>query len=157
VQCALGDATGYIKTVVKDEEGLGHWCWILYGGLDGHNTCLITAYNPCKNKNVNSGTLYQQQRRYFIMKKKDLTCPLTLFRQHLTAAIRKWRAAGERIVLFMDHNDHVYDGALGKVLSDTEGLNLSKVILKHTGWRTGATFLGLQAHQWPLGIQQPGH
>jgi hypothetical protein len=74
------------------------------------------------------------------MKKKDLTCPLTLFHQHLTAAIWKWRAAGERIVLFMDHNEHLYDDALGKALSDKEGLNLSKVILKHTGSRTGATF-----------------
>ena len=52
------DAMGYIKNVGKDEEGLGHWCWILFGGLDGHNTCLIMAYNPCKNKNVNSGTSY---------------------------------------------------------------------------------------------------
>jgi hypothetical protein len=74
------------------------------------------------------------------MKKKDLKCPLTSFRQHLTAAIRKWRAVGERIELFMDHTEHVYVGALGKALSDREGLNLSKVILKHTGLGTGATF-----------------
>jgi hypothetical protein len=83
----FGNATGYIKKVGKDEEGLSHWSWILFGGSDGHNTHLITAYNPCKNKNVKSGTSYQQQCRYFIMKKKDLTCPLTLFRQHLTTAI----------------------------------------------------------------------
>jgi hypothetical protein len=40
----------------------------------------------------------------------------------------------------MDHNEHVYDGALGKALSDREGLNLSKVILKHTVSQTGAMF-----------------
>jgi hypothetical protein len=40
----------------------------------------------------------------------------------------------------MDHNEHVYDGTLGKALSDREGLNLSKVILKHPGSQTGATF-----------------
>jgi hypothetical protein len=74
------------------------------------------------------------------MKKKDLTCPLTLFCQHLTAVIWKWRAEGERVELFMDHNEHVYDGALGKVLSDREGLSLSKVILKHTWSQTGTTF-----------------
>jgi hypothetical protein len=74
------------------------------------------------------------------MKKKDLTCPLTLFRQYLTTAIWKWRAAGDTIVLFMYHNEHVYDGVLGKALSNREGLNLSKVILKHTGLRTGMTF-----------------
>jgi hypothetical protein len=43
-------------------------------------------------------------------------------------------------MLFMDHNEHVYDGLHGKALSNREGLNLSKVILKHTGLRTGVTF-----------------
>jgi hypothetical protein len=74
------------------------------------------------------------------MRKKDLMCPLILFQQHLTSAIRKWRAAGERIVLFMDHNEHVYDGALGKALSHKEGLNLNKAILQHRGARIGAAF-----------------
>ena len=40
----------------------------------------------------------------------------------------------------MDHNEHVYDGALGKVLGNKEGLNLNKAILQHTGARTGAIF-----------------
>ena len=136
----FGDATGYIRKVGKDEEGLGRWSWILFGGSDGHTTRLITAYNPCKSGKANSGTSYQQQRRHFILRKKDLTCPRTLFRRHLTAAIAKWRAAGERIVLFMDHNEHVYNGALGKALSDRDGLDLREVILETTGVQTGATF-----------------
>ncbi len=136
----FGDATGYIRKVGKDEEGLGRWSWILFGGSDKHMTRLITAYNPCKSGKANSSTSYQQQRRYFIMKKKDLTCPRMLFRQHLTAAIDKWRRAGERIILFMDHNEHVYDGTLGKALSNREGRNLHEVILKQTGIPMGATF-----------------
>ncbi len=40
----------------------------------------------------------------------------------------------------MDHNEHVYDGTLGKTLSDRNGLNLQEVILKQTGIQTGATF-----------------
>ena len=136
----FGDATGYIRKVGKDEEGLGRWSWILLGGSDGHMTRLITAYNPCKSGKANSGTSYQQQRRHFILQKQDLTCPRTLFRRHLTAAIAKWRAAGERIVLFMDHNKHVYDGMLSKALSDREGLNLREVILDITGVQTGAMF-----------------
>ncbi len=42
-------------------------------------------------------------------------------------------------MLFMDHNENVYDGALGKALSDREGLNLNEVIFMHTGSQTGAT------------------
>ncbi len=137
---SFGDAMGYIRKVSKDEEGLGRWSWIQFGGFDNHKTRLITAYNPCKNKIVHSGTSYQQQRRYFVTKKKDLTCPLIMFRQQLIKQLKKWRAEGDRIVLFMDHNEHVYNGALGKALSNSTGLNLQKVILQHTGTRTGATF-----------------
>ncbi len=43
-------------------------------------------------------------------------------------------------MLCMDHNENVYDGALGKALSDRDGLNLNEVILTHTGSRTGTTF-----------------
>ena len=138
----FGDATGYIQKVGKDEEGLGRWSWILLRGSEGHMTRLITAYNLCKSGKANSTTSYQQQRRHFILRKQDLMCPQTLFRRHLTAAIAKWRAAGERIVLFMDHNEHVYDGMIGKALSDREGLNLREVILDITGVQTGATFSG---------------
>ncbi len=72
-------ATGFIRKVGKDKEGLGRWSWIFLGGSDGHTTRLITAYNPCKSGRINSGTSYQQQQRYFITKRKDLTCPRILF------------------------------------------------------------------------------
>ncbi len=40
----------------------------------------------------------------------------------------------------MDHNEHTYNGPLGRVLADTEGLGLQEAVLRHTGKRTGATF-----------------
>jgi hypothetical protein len=40
----------------------------------------------------------------------------------------------------MDHNEHVYDGLLGRALSNREGLNLNEVILDTTGMRTGGTY-----------------
>jgi hypothetical protein len=42
----FGDASGYVKKVGRDDEGLGRWCWILLGGAEGHNTRIITAYKP---------------------------------------------------------------------------------------------------------------
>jgi hypothetical protein len=92
---SFGDATGYIRKVGKDEEGLGCWSWILFRGSDNHKTRLITAYNPCKNKIVHSGMSYQQQRQYFVRKKKDLMCPLIMFRQQLIKQLKKWRAEGD--------------------------------------------------------------
>jgi hypothetical protein len=136
----FGDITGYIKKVGRDEDGLGGWSWILLGGAAGHNIQIITVYNPCKNKNINSGTSYQQQRCYFITKKKDLTCPLILFCRHLVKQLRPWRASGDRIVLFIDHNEHMIEGKLGKALADKEGLDLCKAILSHTEASPGTTF-----------------
>jgi hypothetical protein len=136
----FGDASGYVKKVGRNNKGLGGWCWILLGGAEGHNTRIITAYNPCKNKNINSGTTYQQQFRYFITKKKNLTCPLILFCRHLIKLIKQWHVAGDRIVLFMDHNKHTIDGHLGKALADKDSPDLSKAIKLHTGASPGATF-----------------
>jgi hypothetical protein len=85
---------------------------------------MITVYDPCKNKNVNLGTTYQQQHRCFLMKKKDLTCSLNLFCNHLVKQIKQWQVEGDRMILFMDHNQHVINGALGRALVDKEGLDI---------------------------------
>jgi hypothetical protein len=42
----------------------------------------------------------------------------------------------------MDNNKHTYNGTLGRVLADMEGLGLQEAVLRHTGKRTGATFSG---------------
>jgi hypothetical protein len=136
----FGKATGYIKKTRQDKEGLGRWSWIQLSGTNKHNTRIITAYNPCKNKNVNSVMIYQQQQQYFITKKKDLNCPLMLFQKHLVKQIKQWRAAGNRRILFMDHNKIVVTGALGTVLSDKDGLDLREAVIQHTGKHPGATF-----------------
>ena len=66
----FGEATGFIRKVGKDEEGLGKWSWILFAGSDGQTTRLITAYNPCKvdistlghRTSSNDGILSQRER-----------------------------------------------------------------------------------------------
>jgi hypothetical protein len=45
-----------------------------------------------------------------------------------------------KIILFMDHNEHVINGPLGRELADKEGLDLHEAIVQHTGARPGATF-----------------
>jgi hypothetical protein len=77
--------------------------------------------------------------------KKDLTCPLILFREHLIKHIKQWRASGERIVLFMDHNEHMIEGPLRKALANKDGPDLSKAIMLYMGASPGTTFFqGLQ-------------
>ncbi len=48
--------------------------------------------------------------------------------------------AGDKTILFMDHNKHVTEGALGKALGDRDRLDLREAIIRHTGKSTGATF-----------------
>ena len=59
----------------SDASGLGRWSVMTIKGSD-FRTRIVCGYNPCYNNNPNSSTSYQQQRRFFINKRKDLTCPL---------------------------------------------------------------------------------
>jgi hypothetical protein len=136
----FGNSTGFITKTGKDPYDLGQWCWTLYEGSKGHCTRVVVAYNACNNSKKDSQTTYQQQRQYFIMSKKDLTCPNKLFQKHLVHQLKQWHHGRDRIVLFMDHNEHTYDGPLGRVLSDPGGLALQEAVLKHTGKRMCATF-----------------
>jgi hypothetical protein len=54
--------------------------------------------------------------------------------------LKQWHLEGDKIILFMDHNKHIYDGPLGRALSDPGGLGLQEAVLRQTGRRTGATF-----------------
>jgi hypothetical protein len=137
---AFGDTTGYISKVGKDSYGLGRWCWTLYGGSKGHRTRVIVSYNGCKNNKKDSQTMYQQQHHNFITKKKDLTYPNKLFLAPPTKATSRMAGSRGLNYPFMDHNEHTYDGPLGRALADTFGLGLRKAVLQHTGTRMGATF-----------------
>ncbi len=137
---AFGNSTEFIMKKGRDPYGLGGWCWTLYGGNKGQNTRVVVAYSACRNSKKVSRTMYQQQRQYFITKKKDLTYQNKLFCQHLIHQLKTWRKEGNRIILFMDHNEHIYDGPLGRALAGTDGLRLQEAVLRHTGRKTGATF-----------------
>jgi hypothetical protein len=54
--------------------------------------------------------------------------------------IKEWRAAGDRIILFVDHNKHVINGTLRKELADKEGPDLQEAIVHHMGTSPGVTF-----------------
>jgi hypothetical protein len=50
----------------KDESGLGRWVVMTFES--DVRTRVICGYNPCGNNKRNSGTVYQQHRRYWITK-----------------------------------------------------------------------------------------
>ena len=77
------------------------------------------AYVPCGSTASKTETYYQQQATYIVEKtlKKNQK---EIFRENLLDQLRKWRARGDRMILMMDANKDVIDGAICKKLSKAD-------------------------------------
>jgi len=124
----------------KDPSGLGSWVVLVFRGSNGIVTKVVCGYCPCKSRQKATRSSYQQARRYYIKKEKDLTCPRLRFQRDLVAQLKKWRAEGDRLIVCLDANADIYQKELGKALTDSDGLNLSEVVGDFTGTPVGATF-----------------
>ena len=99
----------------KDDAGLGRWVVMVFRGSEGITTRVICGYNPCVSNVRARHSLYQQHRRYFIEKEKDTTCPRRRFHDDLTRQLQQWRAAGDRLIVFMDANEDIYKKSMAKL------------------------------------------
>ena len=104
-----------------------------FHGSEGHTTQVVCGYNHCYNKKQGTNTVYQQQRRYLITKEKDLTCPRTRFRQDLVEQLKKWRADGDQLIVYLDANEHICNKSIWKALTDIDGLTMKEVVGDFTG------------------------
>jgi hypothetical protein len=123
----------------KDPTGLGRWSVMTLQG-NGVQTRIICGYNPCGNNKLNSGTSYQQQRGFFVTKRKDLICPWKHFHNNLLEQLTKWQEEGDRLIVCMDANEDVYRKSIGRSLPNLEGLNMREVVGEFTGKKIGHTF-----------------
>jgi hypothetical protein len=123
----------------KDKTGLGRWSVMTLKG-EGVQTRVVCSYNPCYNKNPNSSTSDQQHRRYFITKKGNLTCPQTKFREDLVAQLMKRREEGNRLIVCLDANKHIYKKSIGKALTDINSLAMREVVGDFTRQPVGPTY-----------------
>jgi hypothetical protein len=124
----------------QDDLGLGRWAFMKFSGGNGVVTQVICGYSPCSNKKKDSGTVYQQHRRYLINKLNVLMCPRQRFLEDLLQQIRQWWAAGEHLVLCLDANENIYRAELGWQLMDLHSLDMKEVVRDFTGRQLGATF-----------------
>ena len=113
-----------------DHTGLGRWSWYLVEGEPGHRTYFITAYAPCGNTAAGHHTVYKQQERFIHLKGLN-TNPKAMFREDLLEILRRWRKNGDRVVLIMDANEHVIDGAMCKQLAG-EDLQMREAVHSET-------------------------
>ena len=125
---------------IKDEVGLGRWVVMTLQGNEGFRTRFVCGYNPCGSSRLDSGTVYAQHKRFFRLHQGSNVCPRIKFREDLLALLTLWRNQGDRIVVCLDANEHIYKKALGKALTSPEGLNMKEVVGSFTGKPIGGTF-----------------
>ena len=123
----------------RDELGIGRWTFMIFAGSYGVVTYVVCGYNPTENNKVKYGITYQQHKRFYIDRQKDLTFPRKRFVNDLIKQLETRREEGARRVLCAEANEHIYDKVLGKRLTSTVGLNMKKVVGSFTRQQVGAT------------------
>jgi hypothetical protein len=112
----------------RDDLGLGRWTYMRFIREDRIVTRVICGYSPCANKKKDSGTVYQQHRRHLISKLKDDTCPRARFWEDLLRQMKQWWKDCERLILCSDANENIYQGELGRQLTELNGLSMKEVV-----------------------------
>ncbi len=121
----------YAKRHTTDMRKLGRWSsWTLcHNPL--HRTRVVVAYSP---GHLRKGlkTVYQQQMTY-INAHQLHTTPLQLFISDLVKQLTIWKAAGDRLILFIDANESIIRGSTSKALG-----NIGMKEVTHKYWVNGA-------------------
>ena len=54
--------------------------------------------------------------------------------------MKTWCSKGDRLIVCMDANNHIYKGDIGTALTDNNGLVMKEVVLNATGKALGTTY-----------------
>ena len=121
-----------IKTSCADFRGLGRWTsWQL--SIDPkHKTRVVIAYSIGKTKPEDLTANHQQALHYIQNNDMD-TNPRQMFEEDLQATLRVRRTQGERLLIFMDANEHILKGKFMSKLMNDQCLNLREETNHHWG------------------------
>ena len=122
--CAVltfGKLHQYARKNGGDFRKLGRVASTVYYANRKHRTRVVTAYNVGSNKPRGLKTNYQQQLRYIQDKQLEIE-PESMFLLDLYALLKTWKDQGDRLLLFMDANEHILRGKLARMLMGKLGL-----------------------------------
>jgi hypothetical protein len=105
----------YHKQKGDDFHGLGRWCSTDFYADPSHCTCIISAYNVGRHAPRGDSTIYQQQFRYIQNHGLD-SMPSCLFTIDFVAQLQVWQRQGDRLLVFMDMNEHILTGCVARRL-----------------------------------------
>ena len=127
---ACRELAKYAKERTKDHRGLGRWCSTLFYADPNHKFRLVSAYNVGRQKPRGDSTIFQQQVRY--IQNHDLPhSPSRLFIIDFVAQLQAWQRQGNRLLIFIDMNEHILRGHLAKYM-----LKMGLMEATHTRWGT---------------------
>jgi hypothetical protein len=72
---------------------------------------MVVAYQVGQAWQGRTRTIYQQHARYMNLMGIPGT-PRSLFQADIMAAITKWKERGERLIIFINMNEHILHGVL---------------------------------------------
>ena len=113
---------------------------MVFCGSEGDTTRIVCGYNPCYYNPKKSRMFYQRNRRYFVTKKKDRSCPRKRFREDLVCQLKKWQDRRAHLVVCIDTNKDIYSKSLGNAITGSEGPYTADVVEEFTGKRVGVTY-----------------
>ena len=92
---------------------------------------MVVAYSSAKGKPQGLSTVYQQTLTYIQENNLDGLNPRRLFELDFHAALRTWKSKGERLLVFMDVNEHVINGKFMRRLMEDSMLDLVEETHRH--------------------------
>ncbi len=112
----------YVKHKGNNFRGLRRLCSMLLYADKNHRFWNISAYNIGQQAPRGDSTIFQQQLRY-IQNNKLVTMPHKLFMIYFLGMLQVWQRQGDRLLIFMDMNEHILHGPFAKtnVLPGVEG------------------------------------
>lgn len=110
---AAGEICQYVKATTggNDPRQLGRWSSLILQSHPDHRTRIVSAYNVGKGNTKLLGSVYQQQLRYIQTNNLRIS-PQKLMREDFLSQLQQWLRQGDRILLYMDANEHVVSGPL---------------------------------------------
>jgi hypothetical protein len=128
----------YAKQKGDDFRGLGHWCSTLLYMDKNHHFRIVSAYNVGRQAPQRDSTIFQQQLRY-IQNHQLSTTLQRLFTINFLAMLQVWHQQGDRLLIFMDMNEHILNGPLVKRML---GMGLEEAMHQHWGDIKPHTYVG---------------
>jgi hypothetical protein len=105
----------YHKQKDDDFRGVGWWCLTVFYADPSHPTCIISAYNVGRHAPRGDSMIYQQQLKYIQNHGLDSTSS-HLFTVDFVAQLQVWQCQGDRLLVFMDMNEHILTGCIARRL-----------------------------------------